>query len=128
MADLNELTSSMSVKILGSSSTGVESTPVSSTANGDLNVIQYMNVSAVATALTVTTTAVEMKVGGANLVYRKLIVIEAQAAGYTWGISSGSQPFSLPNGTALTLQLGPNISIWVKKASGTGTVAVAEFS
>lgn len=128
MADLTELTSSVTVKIVGSNSSGVEQTPVNSTTLGDLNVIEVMNNSAVAASISVSTTAVEMKVGGTTLANRKMIILEAQAAGYTWGFTNILQPFTLPNGSPVSFQLGPNITIWVKKASGTSTVSVAEIS
>lgn len=128
MADLIDILAAQSVKIIGANSTGVETTPVNSSVNGDLNTTNIANTSGVAAAIAVSTTAVEMKVGATTLANRKLLLIQAQAAGYSWGLTSGSQPFDFPNGTILSFAFGPNISVWVKKASGTSNIAVAEFS
>lgn len=128
MADLTELQSSDSVKVMGASSTGLETNPVNASANGDLFVRDILNTSVVQTSLTITTSAVECKVGGTTLANRKLLMIQVNAAGYSYGFSSGSQPFSLPNGSTLSLSLGPNISVWVIKSSGSSSVAIAEIS
>lgn len=128
MADLNEKDASTTTKIVGASSAGAESTYINATANGDMSVADLLNVGASQTTLSVSTTAVEGKVGGSNLANRKRILIQCQTANMTYGFSSGSQPFTLPNGTTMILELGPNISIWFRKTSGTGNVVIAEFA
>lgn len=128
MADLNELDASLSTKIVGANSTGGEIGYVSSTNKGELVTTDIMNTSAVQVVLTVSTTAVAARVGASNLSERKMLVIQCQTNGITYGFSSGSQPFNLPNGSTLTLSLGPNVTIWLKKASGSGSVVVAELS
>ena len=128
MADLSELDASLSTKLVGATPTGTETGYVSSTANGELVTTDIMDTSAVQAVLSVSTTAVAARVGGSNLSERKMLVIQCQTSGITYGFSSGSQPFNLPNGTTVTLSLGPNVTIWLRKASGTGSVVVAELS
>lgn len=128
MADLTEITATQSIKIVGSSTTAVETTPVNASPNGDLFVRDILNIAVVQTLLSVSTTATECKVGGSTLSNRKILMIQVQGSGYTYGFASGSQPFDIANGSTLMLAVGPSISVWVKKASGTANVAVAELS
>lgn len=128
MADLTDLQAAQTIKVVGASSSGIETNAVNATANGDLQSADLLNVSVVQTTINVTTSAVEAKVGGSNLTNRKMIIIQVQTGNMTYGFSSGSQPFTIPNGTTLTLALGPNISIWLRRTSGSGNVAVAELS
>lgn len=128
MADLTNLEAAETVKLVGASSTGVETNAVNASANGDLFVRDIVNTSVVQAAVTVATSAVECKVGGATLTNRKLLMIQVNAAGYSYGFASGSQPFAIANGTTLMLALGPSISVWLIKSSGSSTVAIAEFS
>lgn len=89
---------------------------------------QVLNGSALQAALTVALVAVPMRVGASNQVGRKSLIIQANSAGYSYGYSAASQPFSLANGTPLVLNLGENITIWAVKSSGTNTITVAEIS
>lgn len=91
-------------------------------------VSDVMNGTALQADLTITTIAVPLRVGAANQVGRRVIFILANAAGYTFGFSAGSQPFALTNGSLLMLFVGENITVWAKKSSGTNTVTVAEIS
>lgn len=131
MADLSDLNSSISVKITGSSSTGVESNYIGSTVNGDIKSADLLNVDSTQGTLSVTNgVATEVKSGASNLVNRKSVMIQARGNNVVFGFSSGSQPFVLPDGATLTISLGSNLSIWVSKSSGSGSslVAFAEFS
>lgn len=89
---------------------------------------QVLNGTASQTTLTVALTAVPMRVGAANLANRKSIILQPNAAGYSYGYSAALQPFALTNGTPVQLNLGPNITIWAIKSSGTNTIAVVELS
>lgn len=127
MADLDGLAAAQTVKIAGTNTSGVETGYVDQY-NTQLRTTEVINGSAVQGTLTISTTAVECKVGASPLTNRRMIMIQVNAAGYSYGFASGSQPFSLPNGTTLALELGPNISIWVVKSSGSNSVVVAELS
>lgn len=72
MADLNEIQAAQSIKIIGADGTGSETTPVSSTLNGDINSADTIRVGGIQGTLTVGTSAVELKVGGSRLANRKL--------------------------------------------------------
>lgn len=90
MADLSDLQSAQSVKIIGSDATGVESTPVKSTTNGELQTSDILD-NAVGTqgALTVSTTAVEIKVGVSRVSNRKLVSLyNNSTTTMYWGFTS----------------------------------------
>lgn len=148
MADLSFTQAASAVVVVGATSTGLETTPIQSTTQGGLHVnlrnnagtevgttaapvmvSDILNVSAVQTTLSVSTTALECKVGVSTLANRKTLIIQAQGTSLTYGFASGSQPFLLPNGTTLVLQLGPAISVWVRRTvAATVPVAVSEIS
>lgn len=75
MADLTDIQAAESVKIIGSTSTGVETTPVKSRPNGDLAVSDLLTVGGTQANLVVGTTAVEVKVGANKLTNRKLVTV-----------------------------------------------------
>lgn len=131
MSDLSDIQSAQSIKIIGSGSTGSESTPVNATNNGDLTVIDFLNNSGTQAAITVGITAIEARVGGSNLSNRKYICIQAKDTGVFFGvtntvtISSGTEIFK---DQTLFIPAGPNTTIWLI-ASGAGkNVRIAEFA
>jgi hypothetical protein len=87
MADLTELESSQTVKIVGSDSLGEELSPVKSTNSGDLNVSDQIRSGGVEAGITVTTTSIELKVGGSRLTNRKLVTALPSGTIY-WGYNS----------------------------------------
>lgn len=89
---------------------------------------QVMNGAAVQANLTVALIAVPLRVGAANQVGRKQLIILANSAGYTYGFSAASQPFALSSAAPLILNTGENITVWAIKASGTNTITVAELN
>ena len=127
MADLSTLQSAQAVTIAGADSSGVESGFVNQY-NAQLSTSDLLNGTAVQSTLTVNTTAVECKVGATNLTNRKMLIIQAAGTNITFGFSSASQPFTLANGTTMTWAVGPNISIWVRRNTGSGNVHIAEIS
>jgi len=132
MADLTDIQAAQSVKLIGSSTSGAESTPVRATANGDIGTadVLFSAVAQGSISLAPADPAFEVKVGGSPLTNRKLLYIQCQGGNMTFGFTSGSQPFTLPNGTTIPLSLGPGISIWLKKSGGIGstTVVFAELA
>jgi hypothetical protein len=75
MADISDINSAQSVKIIGSNSSGVEQTPVASTLKGDLQTTDILLGPGVQGTLTVGTSPVEVKVGVSALANRKLVTL-----------------------------------------------------
>lgn len=71
----------------------------------------------------------EVKVGATPLMNRKSVLIQAQGSNVTYGFSAGSQPFTLSNGSTITLAVGDGVRVWVDRSSiGNVNVAIAEFA
>ena len=128
MADLNELQSAQSVKIVGSSQTGLEQSAIESTDDGRLKTDETINGSVVQTVLNVTTSAIAARVNANNLPNRKMLYIQCQGTNIVYGFDSGSQPFILPKNTTLAFEIGSNITLYLKTTSGSGNVVIAEFA
>lgn len=90
MADLSEIQASQSVKIAGSSTSGLESYWVDASATNDLFTADTLKVGGTQGALTVGTTAVEVKVGVSQLANRKHVTLynNSNTTMY-WGLDSG---------------------------------------
>lgn len=130
MADLSDINSAQSVKVIGADSTGLEQTPVKSTANGDLAVVDLCDNGGVQGVIAVSTTPVAVRVGGSNLANRKrLLFINTGGVNLYWGFSNS---VSSANGVIIfrnqpvSDSWGPNTTIWIVAASGSGSVTVAE--
>lgn len=129
MADLTNLQAAETIRIAGANSSGVETAFVNSTINGDLQTADIINTAASQLSINVTTSAVIANISGdSNLSNRKLLIVQCQTGNMTYGFTIESQPFTLPNGATLTLALGPNISVYLRRTSGSGTVVVAELA
>lgn len=88
--------------------------------------INYGNLeNGVDTILSLTTTAVEVKVGAQIINNRKLIIMQALSNNVKWGFSQNSQSFDLFRNQSLTID-ARSVRIWVRVSSGTGSVAIAE--
>ena len=126
MSDLTEIQATEAVKLVGSNSTGTEQTPIGSKTNGQLDVYDGCNTSALDTVLALTTVAIEGKVGASRLLNRKYIEMQALTTNVKWGYNSScnfdlfkNQFFSLPTG---------DVQIFFKVTTGTGSVAFSEKS
>lgn len=75
--------------------------------------------------LNLTTTAVEGKAGGATLVDRKYIEMQALTTGVKWGYTTDCF-FDLFKSQFFSLPAGENCKVYFKASSGTAQVAVAE--
>jgi len=130
LADLNELQSSGMVKLIGSDSSGGEQTPIKSSLNGDLGVADVSDSGGVEGAITVTTTATAVRVGGSNLANRKILTALKNSIGTVfWGYNntvttSSGTPFV--NNQFMSWAAGPNITIWMIASSGSHNVRVTE--
>lgn len=130
MSNLTELQSTLPVKIAGASSSGNETSFVNSTLNGEIKSADFLNAAVSQLLLSVGTTAIEIKVGASPLVNRKSVQIQAQGTNLVYGYSVGSQIFTIANGTTISLSVGENVRVWIKRTGGIGNVpvAIAEFA
>lgn len=125
MADLTDIQSAQSVKIAGSDASGIESTFAKVTPNQELGATDTVNTSAVSTTIPLTTTAVELKVGGSRLANRKYIWMEALDTNIKWGFSASDTPFDIFKSQLLTFPIG-DVAIYAKMSSGSGNIAFGE--
>jgi len=132
MADLIGKKRADPTKLIGADPiTGSEDNYVGATTNNDLMVVDTPNTSAVYGALTVTTSAQEVKVGANPLTNRKLIIIQPKGTGIFFGFSNA---VTTANGTelfkdqTLIIPAGQNVSIWVIGTAGSVSVRIGELA
>ena len=122
MADLTELQSTDSIKIIGSDPTGLEQFPVASSATGDLFGRDVINTGSVNGAISVSTTAVQAIVGGAALSNRKMVSIIPTNGTIYWGSSNAVTTVNgtpLTKNQSLTLSFTAQVPVWLIAASAT---------
>lgn len=130
MADLSSIQGTEATRIVGSDATGIEQTPVKSTANGDLGVANILDASGVQGSITVSTTAVAARVGGSNLANRKNLTIWNNGTatiywGYTNAVTTATGTLLMRN-QQLQGDWGPNTTIWLIAANGSHDVRITE--
>ncbi len=76
------------VIVVGSDSTGAETTPIRSYPDGELAVADILNTGGVQSAMTVGTSAIEAKVGASRLTNRKLLTICPTDGDIYWGYTN----------------------------------------
>lgn len=130
MADLNEQQAAQTIKITGVSSAGSETNYVDASSNNELKVADVSNNGGVNGAITVSTSAIEAKVGGSALSNRKNITVHNNGSSTIyWGYSNG---VTISNGTPVfkdqfvSWDVGPSTSIYLIAASGSHNVRVTE--
>jgi len=129
MADIIDIDAAQTVKIVGSDSTGVEETPVSSTVNGEIKIADTHNNGGFDKILSITAgSPQELKVGTSRLTARKYVIFEALDVGIKWGFSSSTQSFDVFKSQLLMVPIGENTEIWFDCSSGTKSVAIAEIA
>lgn len=128
MPDLNELESSQAVKLVGATGLGDEQEFANVTPNNDLQTADILNVAAADTVVALTTTPVQIRVGGTNLADRKYVILEALSTRVKWGFSSGTQSFDIFKSQLIMVPVGENVTVWARVSSGTGSIAVGELS
>jgi hypothetical protein len=75
MADLTDITAAQSVKLIGADLTGLETFPMNVSSTGEGEVTDALRVGGVNGAISVTTVAIEAKVGGSRYLDRKLLTM-----------------------------------------------------
>lgn len=134
MADLNELQATGTTKIIGSTNTGQETSPVRSTANGDLNTADILNNGGVQGSITIGTSAVAARVGGSNLANRKILIITNNSGNLInsdifWGFTNAVTTATgtpLSRNAQIAIPAGPNTTIWLISASAGNNVRIIE--
>jgi len=90
MADLTDSQAAQNSKLIGASSAGIESNFVDASATGDLFIRDTLKVGGTQGALTVGTSAVEVKVGVSQLTNRKHVTLYNNSnTTIYWGLDSG---------------------------------------
>jgi hypothetical protein len=132
VADLNSLEAAQTVKIAGSDSSGVETNFVNSSATGELFVADVLKGGAVYGAITVGTTAVELKVGGTILANRKHILFQNLSnKSIYFGFNSSvttSTGLLVSAGSERGFDVSGSLSIWVISANTGLNCRLAEVS
>ncbi len=130
MSDLSELQSAGIVKVIGSSSTGVEQTPVTSTNNGDLTVADLCNNGGVQGAIVVGNVAIQAMVGVSPLSNRKkLTIYNNSGATIYWGYNNTVTTLTgtpMLKDQSISLNIGSNVSVYLIAASGSNNVRITE--
>lgn len=131
MADLSELQSTLPTKIAGASASGSETNFVNASTAGDIYTQDLLNSGGVYGNLTVTTTPVEIKVGGSKYTGRKLVTLDNKSSttiywGYNNSVSSTVYAGRIFKDQQAMWNASDAVSIWVVAASGSNTVAISE--
>jgi len=98
---------------------------------GGVDNLDHANESAVYGAITVGTTAIEVKVGASPLVNRKMVTLNPQSSGVFLGYDSG---VTTATGTELfkdeyiSLPIGPDISVYLIATGANNEVRIAELA
>lgn len=121
MADLSDVQSAQSVKVIGSNSTGVEQTPVNSTTLGELLTVAVANTAVQHRAQSVTTSAAEALGAASILSNRKFLCITPTNGTVYWGITGVTTSSGSPIFKNQTLTIAANASVHIFVISA-GTV------
>lgn len=135
MGDLDQKERAASVFIMGADADGKETNPVGANTNRELTNVDTINNGAIDTTLTVTTTAIEGKVGLSRKVNRKYVwfmpitVPNSPNAWIWWGFTGSTQSFKVFKDQLLCFPIGEGSEIWFRSPSaGNFSVAFGEGS
>lgn len=131
MADLDDKQASATIKITGANTSGDESNYVKVSANQDIGVIDTINTSGIYKTLTVTTTAIEVKVGASRLADRKLVTLDNTSNntlywGYDSSVTTSNFCGRIFKDQQASWGVGANVSIFVIAPSGSNAVQISE--
>jgi hypothetical protein len=121
VSDLTDITSALSVKILGADLTGLETYPMAVSAIGEAEVVEALKVGAVFGAVSVSSTAVEARVGGSRYANRKLLTIIPTNGTLYYGYSNS---VTVATGTPifknqLCILAVADVAVWLIAANAT---------
>ena len=128
MGDIIDRESANAVKIVGSDTEGVETTPVGSSTSQEVFIRDTHDNGGLDAIIALTTAPVEGKVGITRKLERKYVIMEALDTNIVWGFSNTTQSFDLFKSQLIMVPIGENTEIWFKMKIGTGSVAFAELS
>ena len=135
MADLTDIQAAGSTKIIGSDATGLETTPMAVSANGDAGVADGISGPGLQAGLTATTAnvAVQLMVGASPLSNRKSVTCQPISADFYWGYTNA---VTTSSGTLIRKEsftawaCDPTattpIQIWIVSATASATYRVTE--
>lgn len=134
MADINDIQAAQTAKIVGSDSTGVEQTPVQSTASGGLHINLRDNAGAEITNLPVTVTSSVLPTGAATqttlaAILTNLNVLTTAPGSAAQGLVVRQVPFELPTFSVVSpaTVIGNNKSMLAIQNTGTSVVRIREI-
>jgi hypothetical protein len=125
MADASPLQCAELTRLIGSQTDGNETNPVGATTDQDLKVGDLINHQGVNAILSLTTTAVEGKVGASRLVGRKYIEMQATTNNVKWGYDT-TCPFDIFKNQFFSLPISDICAIYFKSSTGTASVSIGE--
>jgi hypothetical protein len=128
MADLTEVQAAQSVKLVGSSTGGAESTFAAVSNTQDIRSSDSLHSGGTHGALSVSTTAVELRVGGSRLTNRKLVTALPDGTIY-WGYTNAvttSTGTPIYKDQYVIWAADDTASIYLIAASGTKNVRITE--
>lgn len=128
MGDLPQNKAGAPVWITGAEECGDEQTPVNSTLNAELKVVDGIHHEAVHGTLTVGATPVELKVGATPLANRKVLLFQPDNRA-RWGTSNAitsSSGFKLNKKQYVEIEASDSVSFWIVSQAGTIDVTVME--
>lgn len=132
MADLTEAEASGSTKLIGADpTTGAETNFADVTAEGELKISSFANVTFADANRTITTTELLANVSGSNLANRKsLIVFNRGTSDVFYGTTgvSDTTGIAVVKDEILTLLVGDNIDVFLVTKTGSSTVTIQEFA
>jgi hypothetical protein len=130
MGDLSQIQSAEFVAVVGSDSSGNETNPVNSTANGEIKSAEMLRSGGnQASKSMIANTAIRASVGASNLTGRKFLAVFAETNKIYWGFTSAvtiATGFPIEkNAPASVFAAGDDCNIWLVSGS-TATVRIGE--
>lgn len=126
MSDLVGVNDTLPVRLGGvSTSSGLPDNYADVTASGDIQANDVTRAAGLDTVITLTGTAIEVKVGASRLITRKYILMNPTGNGVKWGFSSTTQSFDVFKNGFIFFPAGPNTPIWINGTAGI-TVEIGE--
>ena len=126
MADLTGVNDTLPVRLGGVSSTsGLPDNYADVTPSGDLQANDSTRAAGLDTVVTMTGTAVELKVGSTRLATRKYVLMNPTGNSCKWGFSATTQSFDVFKNGFTFFPAGPNTPIWINGPAGV-TIEIGE--
>ena len=130
MADLTELESSQSVKVVGSEQNATETNYTSVTDNNETKTHDVFDNGWLTSTISISSGATaELKVGGSVLTGRKGVFMQALDKNIKWGHSSGTTPFNAFKNQFFSLPIGDGTTIFLKNEGGSSAdISIGELA